>query len=103
MRPTRLHIENVATFPSSELELTEGVIALTAANGGGKSTLLKCIEVSLFGDGSRDLASMLGRFGDRLEVTLEFEHGGESYRVRRGYRGGSRGQATMDLERWVEE
>ena len=104
MRPVHLRASNVATFPVIDLPLTDGVLALTGSNGAGKSTALRCIEAALFADGSRDLASMLGRFGERLEITLEFEHAGETYRVRRGYRDGTRGQATLDVEkRWEGE
>jgi DNA repair exonuclease SbcCD ATPase subunit len=103
MRPLRLELENVARFPSAEITFAPGTTSLTGPNGSGKSTALKCLEVSLFGEGSRDLAPMLGVFGERCEIELDFEHGAYRYRIRRGYRGGARGVATMDLERWVEE
>jgi DNA repair exonuclease SbcCD ATPase subunit len=99
MRPTRLRFENVATFPTVDLTLTDGTLSLSGPNGSGKSTVLSAIEAALFADGSRDLAPMLGRFGERLSIEMEFEHGSQEFRVRRSYKGGSRGASTLDFEK----
>lgn len=98
MNPLRLQAVNLRTYPSLDWAIPEGTTAITGPNGAGKSTLLGAIELALFADGSRDLAPALGPYGERLEITLEFEHAGELYRVRRGYTGGTRGKATLDLE-----
>lgn len=97
----RLRLQNVGRFQDVDLQIPAGCLALVGPNGSGKSTLLNAIELALFADGSRDLAGCLSPWADRLEIELEFEHAGETYRVRRGYKQGSggRGTATLDLER----
>jgi DNA repair exonuclease SbcCD ATPase subunit len=104
MRPLTLEARNVGRFPSLTLDLHAGASALVGPNGSGKSTILNTIEACLFAEGSRDLAPLLGPFGDSLEACLTFEHAGELYRVRRGFRvTGSGGKATLDFERWEGE
>ena len=104
MRPLALRAENYVRFPSLDVTFTQGSCAVVGANGAGKSAVLRGLELCLFGEGSRDLAQWLGPFQERMELTLEFEHADETYRVRRGYRDGTRGQATLDVEkRWEGE
>ncbi len=95
-----MRLKNVGRFADLEIDLPEGLLAVTGPNGSGKSTLIQAIELALFADGSRDLAGCLSPWADRLEIELVFEHAGETYRVRRGYIGGTRGKATLDLEVW---
>jgi DNA repair exonuclease SbcCD ATPase subunit len=101
MNPLRLEALNVARFERIDLDLIEGVTAIVGPNGAGKSTILNSIEAALFADGARDLAPMLSPDADRLQITLLFEHDGETYRVRRTYQSGTRGKATVDFERHV--
>jgi DNA repair exonuclease SbcCD ATPase subunit len=100
MNPLSLHLQNVGRFAELDLDLPNGCVAVAGPNGAGKSTVLNAIELALFANGSRDLAGRLGPYGDRLTLELVFEHGGRTYRVRRGYRAGGRGgTATLDFER----
>jgi len=103
MNPLRLTATNLRTFPAVDWQIPEGITAIIGPNGAGKSTLLGAVELALFADGARDLAPALGPFGDRLEITLEFEHAGELLRVRRTYSGSGRGKATLDLEQHVSD
>lgn len=100
MNPLRLKASNLGRFESLDVDIPGGCVALTGPNGAGKSTILNAVEFALFADGSRDLAGCLSPWADRLEIELEFEHAGELYRVRRGYKLGSggRGSATLDFE-----
>jgi len=98
MNPLTLRLKNVGRFADLEIDLPEGLLAVVGSNGSGKSTLVGAIELALFADGSRDLAGCLSPWADRLEIELTFEHGGETYRVRRGYVGGARGKATLDFD-----
>lgn len=97
MNPKRLTLSNTGRFETFDLELHDGCTALLGPNGAGKSTVLNAIEAALFANGGRDLGAMLAPFGDRLEITLWFEHRGRDYRVRRGLK--RNGSATLDLER----
>jgi len=85
-------------FADLDLDIPTGSLAIAGPNGSGKSTLLRAIDLALFADGSRDLAPCLAPWADRLEITLTFEHAGETYRVRRTYEGRGRGKATLDFE-----
>ena len=98
MNPLTLRLKNAGRFADLDIDLPEGLLAVAGPNGSGKSTLVGAIELALFADGSRDLADCLSPWADRLEIELVFEHGGETYRVRRGYVGGARGKATVDFE-----
>lgn len=103
MNPLSLRLENVGRFPHATIEFPAGTVAVTGPNGAGKSTILNAVELALFADGSRDLAGCLGPHDDRLEIELVFEHAGDTFRVRRGYRRtGARGQATLDFERLLD-
>lgn len=103
MNPLRLQATNLRCYPSLDWRIPDGIAAIIGPNGAGKSTLLGGVELVLFADGARDLAPAMGPHGDRLELLLEFEHGGELYRVRRTYSAAGRGKATLDLERWAGE
>lgn len=98
MKPTRLTATNYVRFPSLDVTFTEGSTAIVGSNGAGKSAVLRAVELALFAEGSRDLAQWLAPFSDRMEITLEFSHAGERYRVRRGYKGGASAKATLDFE-----
>jgi DNA repair protein SbcC/Rad50 len=109
VRPLRLRARNLRTFPELDLEFRDGLIGIlgelrdspegSSSNGAGKSTLLEAIDIALFG--RRSLAGYLTRGGDvdELMVELTFEHGGETYRVRRTFSAKGRGKTSVDLER----
>ena len=103
MKPLSLEATGYVRFPEMRIAFTEGSTALIGPNGSGKSALLRAIDLALFADGSRDLAQWVMPGMDRMTITLEFEHQGRHFRVRRGYRGGTRGTATVDLEEWVAD
>lgn len=100
MKPLRLRVSGYSRFPECDLELPTGTVALVGGNGAGKSRLLNAAELALYAAGSADLEQWLSPWTDRLELELVFEHHGETYRVRRGYRKSSSGTgtATLDLE-----
>ncbi len=100
MNPLHLSLRNVRTFEEFDLDLPEGLVAILGANGSGKSTTINAIDVALFGPESRTLADWYPRGGgeDPLVITLTFEHGGETYRVRRSFSPKGRGTSKLDLE-----
>src|SRR5262249_9508615 len=68
------------------------------SNGAGKTTLLSIIPIALFGP-PLSWAEYLTKGEDACSVELEFEHGGEMYRIRRSYSGKGRGKTLLDFER----
>lgn len=104
INPLRLSLRNCRTFDQIDLDLDDGLLAIIGANGSGKSTLINAIDIALFG--SRSLGSWYPRdTGEEgaLEITLMFDHGGETYRVRRSFSPKGRGQSKVDLERLESE
>lgn len=111
MRPLHLVARNFRTYPALDLDLSDGgLVAVlgdirdgtgTDSNGAGKSSILEAVEIALFG--RRSLAPYLTRgVDDALLLELKFEHGGESYLVRRTYSPRGRGTTTLDLEHFDE-
>jgi len=103
MNPTHLSAVGYCRFGEFDLDLPLGVSGIHGPNGAGKSSVLRAIDLALFADGSRDLAPCLAPWADGLEITLTFEHAGETYRVRRTYEGRGRGKATLDFEWWEDD
>lgn len=110
MNPLSLRLVNVARFADVEIDIPEGCTALVGSNGAGKSTLLNAIEVALFAgvnpkeldkapQPGKELAAMLAPDAQSLTLELCFEHSGETYRVRRGFR---KATATLDFERFFD-
>ncbi len=108
MIPLRVHAENFATYPTLDWDIPPGLVAILGrnavtdgsdSNGAGKSTLLESISVALFGG----LPEYLTAGEEACSVELKFEHGGETYRVRRTYSAKGRGRSTLDLERWEND
>lgn len=98
MNVARVHLRNFRSYAALDLELPEGATALIGPNGAGKSSILAAIDVALFG--ATSLEPFL-RHGERkLEVTVEVEHGGSRYRVRRGLSGT---RSSLDFEQVNED
>jgi exonuclease SbcC len=98
VHPLILSLRNVRTFADLDLKLPQGCSAIVGPNGAGKSSLLSALDVALFADRG-ELASLLTKGEEHLEISLTFEHGGELYRVRRQYDGRGRGKSLLDFER----
>jgi DNA repair protein SbcC/Rad50 len=104
MNPVSLRLEGVGRFPELSLVFPDGCTAVIGANATGKSTILNCIEMSLFAQGSADLAPLISPWTDRLVMELVFEHAGETYRVRQSCRRAANGRpsATVDFEKHID-
>lgn len=99
MNPLRLQATFYRTYETLDLTLDDGITGIVGANGAGKSSIVDAIELALFGPASRSLAPYVtDGADDDLEMTLTFEHEGETYRVRRGYTVAGRGRSTLDFE-----
>jgi exonuclease SbcC len=101
VKPLHVSASNYRRFADLELELPNGVAAIVGPNGAGKSSLVDLIELALFADRG-ELAQWLTTGEDELRIVLEFEHGGERYRVTRTYSARGRGKSTLDLDRYLD-
>lgn len=111
MNPLLVKGRNFGPYASFEWEPADGLTAIlgqnrigegVSSNGAGKSTLLEAIRVALFGpDLSWSDYLTLGADPDNdlCVVELEFEHGGERYRVRRSFSAKGRGKSATDFDR----
>lgn len=102
MNPTRVSARSFRSYKRLDLELPTGCVAIIGENGSGKSTLISIIELCLFG--AKSLAPYLtaGSESTELEITLELEHQGADYKIRRGYSARGRGKTTLDFERFFD-
>ncbi len=99
MKPIRLTARSFRSFADLDYVFAEGATAVTGSNGAGKSTLIGAVEIALFGPRSRSLEPLVREGEEDMQLCLEFEHAGETFRVRRGWK---KGKSTLDLERWKQ-
>lgn len=67
---TSLHVQNLATLASVELDLPAGCIAITGDTGAGKSLILDALELAL---GGRSDAGLVRAGTDKAQVIASFE------------------------------
>lgn len=98
MNPLRVTATNYRSFETLDLELPTGCVAVTGENGAGKSSIVNSVDLCLFG--ARSLSEFLSdsAIEEEMVIGLEFEHRGETYRIRRTYSGRGRGKASLDFE-----
>ncbi len=78
-----LQIRDLAIIDSAELEIAEGLTALTGETGAGKSIIVDAVMLAL---GGRASATILRHGAERAEVTATFEIG-----------------ADPEIRRWLDE
>src|SRR5690606_22016552 len=89
MRINRLRLLNFRQHTRTEISFDTGITGIIAPNGSGKTTILEAIAWALYGNqavrGTRESIRHMGA-GPRaqVEVELDFDLGGHSYRVTRG-------------------
>lgn len=88
MRIQELSLRNYRVFEEVDLELPARVIGVFGPNGAGKSSLVGAIRFALYGTDrtAKDQIRTHGLLTD-CEVRVVFEHGGQSYEVRRTIKG----------------
>ena len=88
MRLLELSLRNYRVFEQVDLELPARVIGIFGPNGAGKSALVGSVLFGLFGVDrtAKDQIRTQGVLTD-CEVRVAFEHGGQTYEVRRIIRG----------------
>lgn len=96
MRISFLELKNYRNFRDLRLEFPDGTVAILGPNGAGKTTIVESVAWALFGNveevvrTSREGVRRSGADpGDVCSATLEFELGGEMYRLHRAMGGKS--------------
>ncbi len=112
MDPIRVTAANYGPFASVDWTIPVGLSAVlgrneeregVSSNGAGKTKLLEILPIALFGPRlawSEYVTS--GTVEEICSVGCEFEHGGETYRVRRAFDPKGRGKSTLDVERFFD-
>lgn len=94
MNPLSLRGHGYRSLGEFHIDLPQGCTGISGANGAGKSSLAGAVDLALFG--ARSLEPYVTEGEDTLELELVFEHAGDTYRVRRGWK---RGKSALDFER----
>lgn len=88
---------NFRCWPTLDVAIRPGCVAIIGPNGTGKSSILVAVDVALFGG---KLERFLRRGETEMEVAVELEHGDVTYRVRRHYSARARGKSGLDFARF---
>ncbi len=93
MRPQRLEIEGIHSFRTRQTVdfaalSAGGLFGIFGDTGSGKSTVLDCIILALYGEtpGRETVAQFIHLSSRTAFVALDFALGGKLYRVERGFR-----------------
>lgn len=107
MIPLRIAVKNFGAIPEADIDLRAvDLAAVVGPNGAGKSTLFTVAPLwALFGVSKNGLGpdAMVKTGESEARVELEFEHGGELYRVVRTRSSGGRGKSSLELMKLVTE
>lgn len=104
MRPIRLELKNFTAYRDAQVLDFENLdlFAITGPTGSGKSSLLDAVTYALYGKAPRvgkGVSQLIAQGQPRLSVLLDFEVGGERYRVARMTP--AKGASTIRLERQI--
>ncbi|WP_144901755.1 DNA double-strand break repair ATPase Rad50 [Halobellus captivus] len=88
MRFERLHLKNFKPYADADLDLRDGVTVIHGLNGSGKSSLLEACFFALYGAHALDetLDDVVTTGEDEAEISLQFVHEGETFRIERELR-----------------
>lgn len=80
----KLRLENVRSHARSEIEFEEGFNCVVGGVGAGKSSLLYALHFALFGEPLHRSYDYILREGKTTgKISLEFEHAGKTYKIKR--------------------
>lgn len=103
MLPISLTLTNFKSHSDTTLDFTQGVHAISGANGAGKSTILEGLVYALYGPDGLGLATrsdtVVREGTEACRVQLVFEIGGTRYRVVRERSLKGAGKSTVELAR----
>ena len=110
MKPTHTRIQGIGPHADTTIEWSKlaSPIAITASRGSGKTWAIEAIPLALFGEGGYYCGSIYDALTQggtgKGKIELEFEHGGECYRVERTIRDTGNGRTQKaSLYQWAGE
>lgn len=103
MIPTRLELKNIGAIPAADIDLRSiDLAAVVGPNGVGKSTTFTFAPLwALFGSTKNGCSpdDMVRLGSTDAAVAIEFEHGGQAYRVNRTRSTNGRGKSSLELQK----
>ncbi len=106
MRPVSLEIQGLTSFKEKQVISFSNLdlFAITGPTGAGKTSLVDAITYALYGKVprvDRDMKQLISQEAERLTVVLEFDNGGETFRVHRAT--ARKGLPVIRLEHKIDE
>lgn len=99
MKPTRITLSNFARHAATDYSPNGGrLVILTGDSGSGKSSLVSdSLRYAFFGQARARAPHLLRRGASDMSVSIELDHGGERYRIVRGYSSRAGGKAFAEF------
>jgi len=99
MRFKHLHIENIRSYPTLDLDFKNGVTVISGVNGSGKSSILEACFMGLFGGKVLDnttlqISDMIRKGSTSAAIILDFEHAGDEYQIEQQFKVSKTGSAS---------
>lgn len=91
MRFKHLHIENIRSYQTLDLDFPDGVTVISGVNGSGKSSILEACFMGIFGGEvlkgtTLQIPDMIRKDSSKAAIILDFEHAGDDYQIEQHYR-----------------
>ncbi|WNY26542.1 AAA family ATPase [Methanolapillus ohkumae] len=100
MKFKSLHVENIRSYKSLDLDFKDGVTVISGVNGSGKSSILEACFIGLFGTGvllgtNLLIQDMIRKGSTTAEIVLDFEHKENHYRIEQQFKVQKTGAASV--------
>ncbi|WNY28096.1 Chromosome partition protein Smc [Methanimicrococcus stummii] len=91
MKFKHLHVENIRSYETLDLDFPDGVTVISGVNGSGKSSILEACFMGIFGGEvlkgtALQIPDMIRKDSAKACIILDFEHAGEDYQIEQHYR-----------------
>lgn len=91
MKFKHLHVENIRSYQTLDLDFPDGVTVISGVNGSGKSSILEACFMGIFGGDvlkgtALQISDMMRKDSSKASIILDFEHAGDDYQIEQHYR-----------------
>ncbi|WNY23437.1 Chromosome partition protein Smc [Methanimicrococcus hongohii] len=99
MKFKHLHVENIRSYETLDLDFPDGVTVISGVNGSGKSSILEACFMGIFGGEvlrgtALQIPDMIRKDSSKACIILDFEHSGDDYQIEQHYRATKTGGAS---------